>query len=241
MAGPLVVLGPVGRVSAFFQALVVRQAQAGEATLMINGNGNAPTLPGVQHRDLPSLNPLYPRSWPRWLWWARGAGLPEALMRRAWEDEVEDLDDLAALAEGTAHAERVRQLAGSEHFDRGTGNPLTDWNGAPVALTSEEPAATYALLAAGLDAGRQVLLWQPGVSPSPAVLKRLRAVVYDPGAETLLPGATGGGSSDLPLLVLGDGPGVPERLRDLAQGLGEDEGLLVKPGNEVRRVRVRGG
>ncbi len=245
VAGPLVVLGPVERVSAFFRAWVARQGRVGEPTLLINGNGSAPSLPGVQHRDLPRLNPLYPRSLPRWLWWARGAGLPDALMRRAWENGVDDLDGLAVLAESTPHAERARQLAESEHFDRGTGNPLADWNGTPVALTSEAPAATYALLAASLDAGRQVLLWQPGVSPSPAVLRRLRAVVYAPGAETLVPeletsdlGATSGWSGDLPLLVLGDGSGVPEALRGLAQGLGEGEGLLIKPGSEVRRVRV---
>jgi hypothetical protein len=114
---------------------------------------------------------------------------------------------------------------------------MTAWNGAAAVLTCEEPAATCAFVAATLEAGRQVLLWQPGVALSPAVLKRLRAVVYAPGGE----------SGDLPLLILGDGPGVPERLREQAQALGEGEGLLVRPGKgrdprrrEVQRVRLYG-
>jgi hypothetical protein len=255
-SGPLIVLGPVERAYVFFQALVAHRRQAGESPLLLSGNGNAPAPPGVPRRPLPPLNPLHPRSLPRWLWWARAAGLDEVLARRAWDAGACSLDDLLPLVEGTPDAGRVARWVRSGHFERGSGAPMTAWNGTPTVLTCEEPAATCAFVAATLEAGRQVLLWQPGVALSPAVLRRLRAVVYGSGSE-MLSGAEScvggesragrpGGGGDLPLLILGDGPGVPERLRGQAQALGEGEGLLVGPGKgrgigrEVQRVRLYG-
>jgi hypothetical protein len=236
-SGPLIVLGPVERAYVFFQALVACRRQAGESPLLLSGNGNAPAPPDVPRRPLPPLNPLHPRSLPRWLWWARATGLGEATARRAWDAGAGCLDDLLPLVEGTPDARRVARWVQSGHFEGGGGAPMTAWNGAAAVLTCEEPAATCAFVAATLEAGRQVLLWQPGVALSPAVLRRLRAVVYAPVGE----------SGDLPLLILGDGPGVPERLREQAQALGEGEGLLVGPGKgrdprrrEVQRVRLYG-
>ncbi len=120
-------------------------------------------------------------------------------------------------------------------LDQGSGNPLAAWNGSPVALTSNEPATTRALIAAGLRAGRQAFLWRPGVTPPAKVLKRLRAVVYGEWTS----GQVGKwGNEGVTILILGDGAGMPDALRETARELSEGEGLLIEQGKGVRRVRI---
>jgi hypothetical protein len=120
-------------------------------------------------------------------------------------------------------------------LDGGNGNPLVAWNGSPLALVSDGSETTRAIIAAGLRAGRQAFLWRPGVTPPAEALKRLRAVVYGEWAS----GQVGKwGNEGVPILILGEGSGMPEALRKMARELVEGEGLLIERGKGVQRVRI---
>jgi hypothetical protein len=67
------------------------------------------------------------------------------------------------------------------------------------------------------------------------VLERLQAVVYGEWAS----GQVGKwGSEGVPILILGEGAGMPDELREAARELAEGEGLLIERGKGVRRVRI---
>jgi hypothetical protein len=189
---------------------------------MLSGNGCTPAPAGLSEQEPPALNPLYPRSLARWKWWAGGVGLTKELMQRGWEAGARGLRDLAEIAYRPDQV-RLAQIHQTGYFDdRVQDVPL---KGA-AAVRSHEPAATYALVADSLEAGRRVFLWCPQIALSKAVLERLQAVVYQPGM----------GVDGLPLLVLGDSAFLSEELRPQAACLEKGEALWIKPDGTMLHV-----
>ncbi len=223
LTGPLVVIGPQERAFGLFKALAGRCLRDGAEPLVLSGNGSTPAPTGLSEQELPAINPLYPRSLSRWLWWAGGVGLTEELMRRGWAAGAQGLRDLAEIAYRPDQV-RLAQIHQTGYFDdRVKDAPLKG----SAAVRSHEPAATYALVADSLEAGRRVFLWYPQVALSKAVLERLQAVVYQPGMDV----------DGLPLLILGDSPFVSEELGPQAARLQKGEALWIRPDGTMLHVK----
>jgi len=222
LEGPLVVVGPQERAFGLFKALAGRCLRSDTDLLVLSGNGSTPTPAGLSEQELPALNPLYPRSLARWKWWAAGVGLTEELMQRGWEAGAQSLRDLAEIAYRPDQV-RLARIHQTGYFDdRVTDSPLKG----STAVRSRELAATYALVADSLEAGRRVFLWCPQIALSKAVLERLQAVVYQPGM----------GVDGLPLLIVGDSPFLSEELHPRAARLERGEALWIKPDGAVLHV-----
>jgi hypothetical protein len=118
---------------------------------------------------------------------------------------------------------RLARIHQTGYFDdRLTDSPLKG----STAVRSREPAATYALVADSLEAGRRVFLWCPQVALSKSMLERLQAVVYQPGMDV----------DGLPLLVLGDSAFLPDELRPQAAHLEKGEALWIKSDGTMLHV-----